>query len=120
MKRLLMAMTLILFTFVVVGCTAPPEPWEQMTELAEPLLISDVNKEGNSLADIFTTYDLYASRSIVMNDEETLYYAPLSIRVNAQIFLNQDIDAPVYFIYNCVTGDAEIVGDAVLKEIFKE
>lgn len=118
MKRILMIFTLVLF-FTIVGCTAPPEPWEQMDELTNPVLVEDV-KKSESLLGMLTSMDIYATHSLVMNDEETLYYAPLSIRNAAQVWLNDDLEEPAYFICNTAEDACTIVSETTLKEIFRE
>lgn len=119
MKRILMIFITAILFFAIIGCTAPPEPWEQMDELTNPELIEDVRK-SDSLGDTLFPIDLYATHSLSMNENETLYYAPLSVRNDVQIWLNDALEEPAYFICNIDDDYCTVISDESLKEIFKE
>ena len=119
MKRILMIFITAILFFAIIGCTAPPEPWEQMDELTNPELIEDVRK-SDSLGDTLFPIDLYVTHSLSMNENETLYYAPLSIRNSGQIWLNDDLKEPADFICNNDDDFCTVISDDFLKEIFKE
>lgn len=112
MKRLMLLVSLIVIT-LLIGCTQK-ESYENMTALDPPI-------EMRVRLDFF--YEtLWVTHEYVMNEEEVLYYSPKSVRIDGNVYLN---DNEEYFIKWTNSEDPEDCDwerctEAMLKEIFRE
>ena len=108
MKKLLLLSMTILF-FALVSCDAfLPDYTENMTPLDPPIQVAI----GNN--------DVWFSFEYEMNDNQILYYAPKTLHIDDQVYLNKTTNYYIYTIkpsifqldqYNIATSDQ-------LKEIF--
>jgi len=119
MKKLFIMLVLIL-AFSVVSCDlgGGKKYYESMEEVEELTEYQDVQVE-EGITGIFSTKDLYVSHWKEINDEETLFYAPLSVKIEGATYLNKSLEEPIYFIYNSVEDTSIIVSEQTLEEIFK-
>ena len=88
MKKLLV---LLLIPIFLISCDIIKEPYESMEELETTYEI-----ELASLA-TFSVETVYATHSKRLNDNQTLYYAPETVKIGEDIFLNKTYG---YFIYD--------------------
>lgn len=113
MKKLLGLLWIIMIP-LMVGCVADPtkDYLSQMTELTETEVIE-------ARID-FTTSTYYVTHKLVLNPEETLYYAPKKVQDGENIYLNEQ---ELFFIITVhqglfTTTTARKVTDEELKLIF--
>lgn len=115
MRKILIVLTLFL-TLVLIGCVGSSPPYESMTEFETPVQMG-ICFSGLCILG----YEKYwVSHEYVMNETQTLFYAPKSIRINGNVYLNEE---ECYFIRAGTTVDGytyERVDLETLKEIFKE
>ena len=83
MKRILLLMVVMIMTTLIVGCKADPteDYLSQMTALTET--------EAIEVWVGFTKSTYYPSHKLVLNPEETLYYAPKKVQDGEDIYLNE-------------------------------
>lgn len=114
MRKILIVLTLFL-TLVLIGCVGSSPP-DEMVPIETPIQV-EVCFEGFC---IFGGEEYWVSHEYVMNETQTLFYAPKSIRINGNVYLNEE---ECYFIRAGTTVDGytyERVDIETLKEIFKE
>jgi hypothetical protein len=117
MKRLIIAISLVFILLLATGCGSPPENYHlEMTALEDPIR-ADVD------SNLLTIKYLWFTKEYVMNDEETLFYAPKSVRIEGKLYLN---DEEAYYIrrdsgsFLSDEYEWENVDEKTLKEIFRE
>ena len=95
MKRILLLMVVMIMTPLMVGCKDDPteDYLSKMTALTEPEAVD--MREGLTK----TTY--YVSHKLVLNPEETLYYAPKKFQDGEDIYLNKQ---ELFFIISVDPG----------------
>ena len=83
MKRLLLLIVVMIMIPILVSCQEDhtEDYLSQMTTLTEP--------EAIEVWEGFTKNTYYASHKLVLNPEETLYYAPKKVQDGEDIYLNE-------------------------------
>ena len=114
MKRILIVFMALLM-FAIIGCRASPESWEQMNAIEAPFEMEPCF----DWACILGGEKVWVTRSYQLNETEWLYYAPKSVKIGNNIYLN---DEEFYFIRAGTEGHYtyEKADTEMLKEIFKE
>ncbi|MCK9318973.1 hypothetical protein [Methanoculleus sp.] len=95
MKRILLLMVVMIMIPLMVGCKADhtEDYISQMTALTEP--------EAVDMWEGFTKTTYYVSHKLVLNPEETLYYAPKKFQDGEDIYLNKK---ELFFIVSVESG----------------
>lgn len=95
MKRILLLMVVMSLIPLLVSCQKDPTQGylEQMTAITEP--------EAVDMWEGFTKATYYVSHKLVLNPEETLYYAPKKFQDGEDIYLNKK---ELFFIISVESG----------------
>jgi len=116
MKKIAIMVMLLLMIFTL-SCESPPttDYIAQMVQLEEPFK-ADVD------ASLTHSEYFWFTHEYVLNDEETLFYAPKTLRMGSNLYLN---DEEAYYIRRIASSlfseyEWELCDQAKLKEIFKE